>query len=69
MADRKQRLEKTKQKAVKAKVAKALSEDDLVRISELPSNRVSLRTMAEIMGVSQSFIYRTKPPALPLGRP
>ena len=63
MADSKRRLEKTKQKAMKAKVAKALSEDDLVRMSELLSNRVSLRKMAEIMGVSQSFIYRTKPPA------
>ena len=58
VADSKQRLEKAKQKAMKAKVAKALSEADLVRISELLSNGVSQRTVAEIMGVSQSFIKR-----------
>ena len=58
VADSKQRLEKAKQRAVKAKVAKALSEADLVRISELLSNGVSQRTVAEIMGVSQSFIQR-----------
>jgi len=58
VADSKQRLEKAKQKAMKAKVAKALSEADLVRISELLSNGVSQRTVAEIMGVSQSFIQR-----------
>ena len=61
VADSKQRLEKAKQKAMKAKVAKALSEADLVRISELLSNGVSQRTVAEIMGVSQSFIQRNKP--------
>ena len=56
-----------KQKAMKAKVAKALSEADLVRISELLSNGVSQRTVAEIMGVSQSFIQRNKPhESLPL---
>ena len=60
VADSKQRLEKAKQKAMKAKVAKALSEADLVRISELLSNGVSQRTVAEIMGVSQSFIQRNK---------
>ena len=58
VADSKQRLEKAKQKAMKAKVAKALSEADLERISELLSNGVSQRTVAEIMGVSQSFIQR-----------
>ena len=58
VADSKQRLEKAKQRAVKAKVAKALSEADLVRISELLSNGVSQRTVAEIMGVSRSFIQR-----------
>ena len=58
VADSKQRLEKAKQKAMKAKVAKALSEADLVRISELLSNGVSQRTVAEIMGVSQSFMQR-----------
>ena len=58
VADSKQRLRKAKQKAMKAKVAKALSEADLVRISELLSNGVSQRTVAEIMGVSQSFIQR-----------
>ena len=58
VADSKQRFEKAKQKAVKAEIAKALSEDDLVRISELLSNGVSQRTVAEIMGVSQSFIQR-----------
>jgi len=61
VADSKQRLEKAKQKAMNAKVAKALSEADLVRISELLSNGVSQRTVAEIMGVSQSFIQRNKP--------
>ena len=61
VADSEQRLEKAKQKAMKAKVAKALSEADLVRISELLSNGVSQRTVAEIMGVSQSFIQRNKP--------
>ena len=58
VADSKQILEKAKQRAVKAKVAKALSEADLERISELLSNGVSQRTVAEIMGVSQSFIQR-----------
>ena len=48
----------SKQRAVKAKVAKALSEADLVRISELLSNGVSQRSVAEIMGVSQSFVQR-----------
>ena len=61
VADSKQRLEKAKQKAMKAKVAKALSEADLVRTSKLLSNGVSQRTVAEIMGVSQSFIQRNKP--------
>ena len=61
VADSKQRLEKAKKKAMKAKVVKALSEADLVRISELLSNGVSQRTVAEIMGVSQSFIQRNKP--------
>ena len=61
VADSKQRLEKAKQRAVKAKVAKALSKADLERISELLSNGVSQRTVAEIMGVSQSFIQRNKP--------
>ena len=56
-----QRLEKAKQKAAKAEVAKALSEADLVRISELLSNGVSQRSVASIMGVSQSFIQRNKP--------
>ena len=46
---------------MKAKVAKALSEADLVRISELLSNGVSQRSVASIMGVSQSFIQRNKP--------
>ena len=58
VADSKQRLEKAKQRAVKAKVAKALSKADLERISELLSYGVSQRTVAEIMGVSQSFIQR-----------
>ena len=61
VADSKQRQEKSKQRAVKAKVAKALSEADLVRINELLSNGISQRTVAEIMGVSQSFIYRYNP--------
>ena len=58
VADSKQRLEKAKQRAVKAKVAKALSKADLERISELLSNGVSQRTVAEIMEVSQSFMQR-----------
>ena len=58
VADSKQRLKKAKQKAAKAEVAKALSEIDLVRISELLSNGVSQRSVAEIMGVSQSFVQR-----------
>ena len=58
VADSKQRLEKAKRRAVKTEVAKALSETDLERISELLSNGVSQRTVAEIMGVSQSFIQR-----------
>ena len=58
VADSKQRLEKAKQKAAKAEVAKALSEADLVRIRELLSNGVSQHTVAEIMGVSQSFMQR-----------
>ena len=58
VADSKQRLEKAKQKAAKAEVAKALSEADLVRIRELLSNGVSQHTVAETMGVSQSFMQR-----------
>ena len=61
VADSKQRLEKAKRRAVETEVAKALSETDLVRISELLSNGVSQRSVAEIMGVSQSFIQRNKP--------
>ena len=61
VADSKQRLKKAKQKAAKTEVAKALSETDLVRISELLSNGVSQRSVAEVMGVSQSFIQRNKP--------
>jgi hypothetical protein len=61
VADSEQGLEKAKQKAAKAEIAKALSEDNLVRISELLSNGVSQRSVAEIMGVSQSFIQRNKP--------
>jgi hypothetical protein len=70
VADSKQRLEKAKRRAVKTEVAKALSETDLVRISELLSNGVSQRSVAEIMGVSQSFIQRNKPresPTLSVG--
>ena len=45
-------------RAAKARKAKELSEDDLVRIDYMLSKGVSQRKVAEAMGVSQSFIQR-----------
>ena len=59
--DNNKRTERAKKKSAKAKAAKELSYNDLVRIGELLNNGVSQRKVAEIMGVSQSFIQRNKP--------
>jgi hypothetical protein len=45
-------------RTAKAKKAKELSKNDLVRIDEMLSNGVSQRKIAEAMGVSQSFVQR-----------
>ena len=56
--DTEEKWKRTKERAAKAKTAKELSDDDLARIEVLLSNGVSQRTIAEAMGVSQSFVQR-----------
>ena len=56
--DTDEKWKRAKQRAAKAKKAKELSKDDLVRIDNMLSNGVSQRKVAELMGASQSFIQR-----------
>ena len=56
--DTEEKWKRAKQRTAKAKKAKELSKDDLVRIDEMLSNGVSQRKIAEAMGVSQSFVQR-----------
>ena len=60
VADKEEKWKRAEQSAAKAKAAKELNEDDLVRIEEMLSNGVSQRKVAKAMGVSQSFISRYK---------
>jgi len=60
VADKEEKWKRAEQSAAKAKAAKELNEDDLVRIEEMLSNGVSQRMVAEAMGVSQSFVSRYK---------
>lgn len=56
--DKDEKWKRTKQRTAKAKKARELSKDDLVRIDNMLSNGVSQSKVAEAMGVSQSFIQR-----------
>lgn len=58
--DTEEKWERAKQRTAKAKKAKELSKDDLVRIDNMLRNGVSQRKVAEAMGVSQAFISRLK---------
>jgi predicted transcriptional regulator len=51
-------VERAEKRAAKAKKARELSEDGLVRIDNMLSNEISQRKIAEAMGVSQSFVQR-----------
>ena len=56
--DTEEKWKRAKKRTAKAKKAKELSKNDLVRIDEMLSNGVSQRKIAEAMGVSQSFVQR-----------
>lgn len=56
--DKEEKWKRAKNRAAKARKAKELSKDDLVRIDEMLSNGISQRKIAEAMGVSQSFVQR-----------
>ena len=56
--DTEEKWRRAEERAAKAKAAKKLSEDDLERIAEMLNNGVSQRKVAEVMGVSQSFVQR-----------
>lgn len=58
--DTEEKWKRAEKRAAKAKKAKKLSKDDLVRIDNMLSNGVSQRKVAEAMGVNQSFISRLK---------
>jgi len=58
--DKEEKWKRAEKRAAKARKAKELSEDDLVRIDNMLSNGVSQRKIAEAMGVSQAFISRYK---------
>ena len=58
--DTEEKWKRAKQRTAKAKKAKELSKDDLVRIDNMLRNGVSQRKVAEAMGVSQAFISRLK---------
>ena len=51
-------MERAEKRAAKAKKARELSEDGLVRIDNMLSNEISQRKISEAMGVSQSFVQR-----------
>jgi hypothetical protein len=49
-------VERAEKRAAKAKKARELGKDDLARIAEILNNGISQRKIAEVMGVSQSFV-------------
>jgi len=53
-------MERAENRTAKTKAARELTEDDLARIAEILNNGISQRKIAEVMGVSQSFISRYK---------
>ena len=56
--DTEEKWKRAKKRAAKAKKAKELNKDDLLRIDKMLNNGVSQRKIAEAMGVSQAFISR-----------
>ena len=58
--DKDEKWQRAQKRTAKAKAAKELSKDDLVKIDEMLNNGVSQRKIAEAMGVSQAFISRYK---------
>ena len=56
--DKDEKWKRAKKRAAKAKKAKELNKDDLLRIDKMLNNGVSQRKIAEAMGVSQAFISR-----------
>ena len=56
--DKEEKWKRAEKRAAKAKKAKELSKDDLAQIAEMLNNGVSQRKIAEVMGVSQSFVQR-----------
>lgn len=56
--DKDEKWKRAKKRAAKAKKAKELNKDDLLRIDKMLNNVVSQRKIAEAMGVSQAFISR-----------
>ncbi len=56
--DKEEKWDRAEKRAAKAKTAKELSKDDLAQIAEMLNNGVSQRKIAEVMGVSQSFVQR-----------
>ena len=56
--DTEEKWKRAEKRAAKAKKAKELSKDDLAQIAEMLNNGVSQRKIAEVMGVSQSFVQR-----------
>jgi len=56
--DKEEKWKRAKKRAAKAKAARELSEADLARIADMLGNGVSQRKIAEVMGVSQSFVQR-----------
>jgi len=53
-----EKLQRAQKRTAKAKAAKELSKDDLVKIDEMLNKGVSQRKVAEAMEVSQAFISR-----------
>jgi len=51
-------MERAENRTAKTKAARELTEDDLARIAEILNNGISQRKIAEVMGVSQSFVQR-----------
>ena len=58
--DKDEKWKRAKKRAAKAKKAKELNKDDLLRIDKMLNNGVSQRKIAEAMGVSQAFISRSR---------
>ena len=56
--DKEEKWKRAEKRAAKARKAKELSDDDLARIDNMLSKGVSQRKIAEVMGVSQSFVQR-----------